>query len=381
MCIKKYFDHISRSLSLRALKTVKNLVMACENEKDVVGVLQLAIPEMLKVLKVTLIQIQETSQSALILNQVYKSVKFLTAPLLSEELVLHIISLLKDAMSLCQKEKMSIVKKYKELDEYDEEKDDEFQGDYEDINDLMDFVTDLSAVLLKLYGEKIQEFMEQGVTRVYYEILTGSDLSESEILYTVKFFSAFLQYCSLEVFNKLSPDVLRSLVKLCKKTPPCSLEALQSIMNGIGVISQRMDGLSFKEIKGDILDLVSGIISAPDAFSPEKMELSDAATTVLGRVALFQYDLNDKMSEEILLKFLQLLPLKNNVEEAQASHRMLLEQIKNQNKLLVSASQNMQQFLLRTVQTIKKVDASEPDNEILDDFAREMIDQILSANP
>jgi hypothetical protein len=41
--------------------------------------------------------------------------------------------------------------------------------------------------------------MEQGVTRVYYDILTGLDLSESEILYTVRFFNAFLQYCSFEV--------------------------------------------------------------------------------------------------------------------------------------------------------------------------------------
>jgi hypothetical protein len=33
---------------------------------------------------------------------------------------------------------MTVVKKYKELDEYDEEKNDEFQGDYEHINDLME---------------------------------------------------------------------------------------------------------------------------------------------------------------------------------------------------------------------------------------------------
>lgn len=179
----------------------------------------------------------------------------------------------------------------------------------------------------------------------------------------------------------MGPEVLRSLVKLCKKSPSCSLEALQSIIKGIGVISQRMDQISFKQIKEDILSLISDIISAPDAFSPEKMELSDAATTVLGKIALFQYDLDDKMSEEILLKFLKLLPLKSNVEEAQESHRMLLEQIKNQNKLLVSASPNLQQFLLKTVQTIKNVDASEPDNEILDDFARELINQILGNNP
>lgn len=62
MCIKKYFDHTSRSLSRRALKTIKNLVMACENEKDVVELLHLAIPEMLKVLKITLIQIQESKK-------------------------------------------------------------------------------------------------------------------------------------------------------------------------------------------------------------------------------------------------------------------------------------------------------------------------------
>lgn len=148
--IAGYFDHFSKSLSRKALKTVKNLLMACENEPDVVDILHVSIPTMLDLLKTTLTTTQNgkhtsiyfssvlVSQSEFILSQVYKCLRILTGPYLKEDLVLTLINWIIEATLISQKEKEELAGKYKALEEYDEEKKREFQKEYEEINGLME---------------------------------------------------------------------------------------------------------------------------------------------------------------------------------------------------------------------------------------------------
>ena len=119
------------------------------------------------------------------------------------------------------------------------------------------------------------------------------------------------------------------------------------------------------------------IISASDAYTEDKLASTGAAIRVLGDIALRQYTLNDRVSEEILLKYLELLPLKSAVEEAQISHRTFLDEIQNKNEFLVSTNQTIQEALFRTVELIKQTDEKCPEEEILDDYSRELIHNIL----
>ena len=139
-----------------------------------------------------------------------------------------------------------------------------------------------------------------------------------------------------------------------------------------------MDPLIFKQIKMEILEFILKAIDAPDAFHKTKIEATEAAIGALGKFVLYQSEINDQNSEDLLLKFLDLLPLKDDADETQATHRMLLEEILAKNIYLTSGSQKVQDTLVRVVKIIRNVDESNPDLEILDDYSRDLIKKIIS---
>jgi hypothetical protein len=140
-----------------------------------------------------------------------------------------------------------------------------------------------------------------------------------------------------------------------------------------------MDRQSFSQFKSEVLEIIANLITAPDAYSDEKAYCTDNAIGALGKIALYQSESNDKLSEEILLKFLQLLPLKNDSEEAQTVHKMLLDEIMNKNNFLASCSQDVQNVLLTAINNIKSEDINNPELEILDDYGKQLINNILQA--
>jgi len=64
------------------------------------------------------------------LKQIYKSIQVLTGPLLQNELVVNLLSLMVGAVKLCQTENGELAAKFEDLDDCDEEKREEFQDDY-----------------------------------------------------------------------------------------------------------------------------------------------------------------------------------------------------------------------------------------------------------
>lgn len=140
-----------------------------------------------------------------------------------------------------------------------------------------------------------------------------------------------------------------------------------------------MDTAQFSEIKNNALSLVSTTISGIDTNDDdeERIAIRGAAVIVLGKIALCQYNLNDAASEEILLRFLQLLPLKDPTEEAQMAHRILLERVANRDDFLVSVGPIAQETLLKTIHLISQADEESPEDEILDDYSKTLLSSIL----
>ena len=176
---------------------------------------------------------------------------------------------------------------------------------------------------------------------------------------------------------KAADEIIKYFINFCHEA--LNLDIVQSAVFGIGVIAKRMDQHSFSQYKNECLQIIASIITAPDAYSEEKAVCTDNAVGALGKIALYQSQTNDKVSEEVLLKFLQLLPLKNDSEEAQAVHKMLLTEIINKNAFLASCSQEVQGVLINAITNIKTQDINNPELEILDDQGKQLINSILEA--
>lgn len=154
-------------------------------------------------------------------------------------------------------------------------------------------------------------------------------------------------------------------------------DILQSSVYGFGVIAKRMNQSSFSEFKNEALGILSNIITAKDAFSEDNAVCTDNAIGALGKIAIYQGQANDNTSTQVLNKFLELLPLKNDSEEAQAVHRLFLEEIAGKNQYFSSCSQETQSLMIQAIQKIRNHDANHPDDEILEERGRQLIESII----
>lgn len=101
---------------------------------------------------------------------------------------------------------------------------------------------------------------------------------------------------------------------------------------------------------------------------------TECAVGALGKLALYQNTSDLKTRGEILRKFLAMLPLKNEPEEAQNIHRMLLKEILNKNQGLLNVVEG--ETLKKAVEGINFVESSNPELEILDDEGKQLLKQI-----
>lgn len=153
-----------------------------------------------------------------ILKQINKGLDFLTQPLINENLIATLINTLSQTLIFTDEEKKKIVKHSTSLEDYDDEKKEEIEQRYEEINNLMQsnhliwifsylklVVMEISGRLLKLYGPKIEGLIGNGIAPYYYNFLVGNQnsISPHEILYSVCLFIDILEYCSEDVIYSL----------------------------------------------------------------------------------------------------------------------------------------------------------------------------------
>ena len=67
----------------------------------------------------------------------------MTTPSLNQDLLANMVNYMAEAITLCDKLKQDVLKKFKKLKNYDEEKQEQMQEEYEKINDLMQSTTQL----------------------------------------------------------------------------------------------------------------------------------------------------------------------------------------------------------------------------------------------
>jgi len=180
----------------------------------------------------------------------------------------------------------------------------------------------------------------------------------------------------MEVFNQAINEITPMFLELCQNSQ--DLDILQSAVYGLGVIAIRMNKNDFKAVKTQFATAISNIIMHPEAYGEKRAVCTECAVGALGRMAMYQGEAGDKMSQEILMKFLQLLPLKHEAEEAQYVHYMLLNGVSNKNEMLVMDNPEIQSMLLKVVNDIKTIESSNPEMEILDDKGKLMLNQILN---
>jgi len=385
---KAYFPYLTKTLELvtpyltyreskevkkYATKTMYNLVVCCQNDQQVAEILNNILPIILKEID-PYFKIKNDVEVSVILKLIQRCTELLKAPLLNLDIVEGILIFLEKSIHLCDARKKEILDAFDALDEVDDDKEAEMQEDYNYVNEICRKVMEISGTLLKLYRDKVENYIVSKIAQSYFKLMNKQGSTPDELCISLCLFADILEYSSPQMFVQCNNEFLKYFVNLAENSQ--NLDVVQTAIFGLGVIAKRMDRQSFSQLKTGVLNICSNILQNPNAKSEERALLTDNAIGALGKIALFQYQLNDKLSQDTMMQFLQMLPLKNDTEEAQTIHKLLLSQIASQNEFL--CQNEMKGLLLDALNAIKAEDSNNPESEILDEQGRDLMRQILA---
>lgn len=259
--ISKYMDYkYSREIRKCCLKTIYNLVMACGTEEQVLQLFNHFLPLLLSEsqnliktenCKFFLIHFYSFNlfldeDLKILLKQINKILKFFKSPLITLNSVNELVNLNVSTLKLQEELKKRTMNEFEdEQEDCDDDQKEQFKGEYEDYNDLMQVVMEISGNLIKLYKENVENLLFNSVFPYYYKSLTTASSSDNELLYAICIFDDLLENCSETLYNKVFADVLTNFFKLFEITKNTDL--LQSLVYGLGVCAKRTSLESFNQ--------------------------------------------------------------------------------------------------------------------------------------
>lgn len=140
-----------------------------------------------------------------------------------------------------------------------------------------------------------------------------------------------LEHCGDAALRRLDCFLPLLLNALCEVNEP---ELIQAAAFGVGVCASH-GGDSFAPHANSCLDLLHTIVKQPHAFRPEQRNATDNAIAALGKLCEFHADVVDAAT--LFPQWLELLPLRGDLEESLAVSRRLCSYVNDRHPLVLGA--------------------------------------------
>jgi hypothetical protein len=278
-----------------------------------------------------------------------------------------VLTLIKDAKNETMK---TLNNKNLEIDDEDMEN---IRNELAKICQASAFVMEISGQLVLNFGESVANMVKSNLLTYFALNLNNyKNISESELLDATCFFCDFIEYSYHSDTNMIS-ELNNKFYEIFINTD--SNDVKQTLAYGFGVFAMFIPSNTYAGVLSNIINALNSMISAADAFSDDKVVATETAIGALGKVIYFQKEGN-VITDAVVNAFLEKLPLTNEEEEAQKTHKILCEQILKGNMNIMN--ENNKPLVMQAIMKIKEA-MNNPDQEvkIMSEEGIELINKIL----
>jgi hypothetical protein len=185
----------------------------------------------------------------------------------------------------------------------------------EEIDDkIMSGVMEVVGALLKGFKREFQSTFLQYFKSLYGDIFVKQDPTENEVLAAICIFDDYVENTQDLMWTNSTSPILEQMLKYSVHK---NANIRQSAVFGLGVCAQSTDPTTFSTFLPSTLQCIRAALSDTKSRTTEYTIATDCAVGALGKLALFH---NNTLAEE----WLNYLPIKAEVEEAQSVHKMFL---------------------------------------------------------
>lgn len=129
-----------------------------------------------------------------------------------------------------------------------------------------------------------------------------------------------------------------------------TIDVKQTLTTAFGIFSMHIPVGTYASIAPQILHALNSVISDAQAFEEDYIVATESAIGGLGKIICFQRQAAPALiTDSVVASFFDKLPLKNEEEEAQKTHKMLFEQVLAGNPSIMVEATNgkLQEALVR----------------------------------
>ena len=147
------------------------------------------------------------------------------------------------------------------------------------------------------------------------------NISESELLDATCFFCDFVEYAFKGKDANMLTELNSKFLEIFANTE--SMDVKQTLSYGMGVFASNLAPAIYQTtLLPQVFGALQSMIAHPDAFSEDNVVATESALGALGKMIYFQRD-GQVINDQVVSMFLSKLPLTNEQEEAQKSHKLL----------------------------------------------------------
>lgn len=287
--------------------------------------------------------------------------------LLNDEQINVLGPILKDTLDLVSSLKSAhrtLIQQTKATYDIDEE-------DIEKIKDEMAEVGRVATEAMELSGQLVEKFGERAFAVVntsskdYWtaQLQSFQELTESELLDALCFFCDFVDNTSIRNdINAVSSLVQKFLEVISHKDFAESEMVKHTVAYGLGAFAHALPREAFQPFLSRSVGIIKAITMRDEAFSADNMEATENAMGALAKIA-YKHIGSPEVTEADLAGVFSFFPFKSDEAEAQTTHRIFLEQVKDTSSPLYLASvKPAAQEALRKIR--EHVEAEGPDAEV-----------------
>ena len=172
--------------------------------------------------------------------------KYFRSPLIPLNNINELLNVCTLALKLQESLKKKTMNDFEDVQEdCDDDQKEDFQGEYESYNDLMQVVMEITGTLIKLYKQNIENVIFTNIVPYYYKAFNNTAASENELLYTICIFDDVLENCSETLYHNAIADIYMNFLNIFNNTK--NNDIIQSLVYGFGVFAIRTNANVFSQ--------------------------------------------------------------------------------------------------------------------------------------
>lgn len=325
----------------------------------------------------------DTDEIVVFLKEYYHCIKLFKEgdiPITPAQIENLVDSMSKACQLASEDKKLQVQELEKKRDVLDEEDVDGYKEVLDEIEKVFLYTMEIAGQYMRIFKEDVSQIMKVKLFPLFVENMNKSENTEHEVIDSMCFFIDCCEFLSYEFFQEIYEGVLNKFFEIyAAHKDNEDRDVVQSLSFGLGVIAQKLPSDQFAPFAKNVFGILEEVISVPDNMSEDNNYATENALSSLLKLVYFQKD-GQIISDVQAIKYLRMLPLTQDLDEALAVNKFLIEQVENKNPNILGEGNCNASELEKALNRIAEFHQNDPELKTLDEDLVIRLNNILSSN-